>query len=76
MQYEPGLLVAEVIRLFDHEDGAMLLDPDVRQYFPDSEAVNAALRCLIPLLERRAACRKYGEGHLVVMPRSTANAGI
>ncbi len=38
-----------------HEDGAVLLDPDVRKFFPDSEAVNAALRDLIPLLERRAA---------------------
>jgi hypothetical protein len=28
-------------------DGAILLDPDVRAYFPDSESVNAALRALI-----------------------------
>ena len=35
---------------FTLEDGAVMLEPDVRQYFPDSEAVNKALRCLIPLL--------------------------
>jgi hypothetical protein len=28
-------------------DGAILLDPDVRAYFPDSESVNTALRALI-----------------------------
>jgi hypothetical protein len=33
------------------EDGAVLLEPDVRQYFPDSQAVNRALRSLIKLLE-------------------------
>jgi hypothetical protein len=28
-------------------DGAVILDPDVRTYFPDAEAVNTALRGLI-----------------------------
>ncbi len=37
-------------RCFTLEDGAVMLEPDVRQYFPDSEAVNKALRCLIPLV--------------------------
>ena len=35
---------------FTLEDGAVMLEPDVRQYFPDSEAVNKALRCLIPIV--------------------------
>lgn len=39
---------------FTLEDGAVLLEPDVRAYFPDSEAVNTALRCLIPLLPQKA----------------------
>ena len=39
-----------VVRHFKLEDGAVMLEPDVRAYFPDSEAVNSALRCLIPLL--------------------------
>lgn len=30
--------------------GTVVLDPDVRTYFPDSEAVNRALRGLISLL--------------------------
>lgn len=29
------------------------LEPDVRKYFPDSDAVNEALRCLLPLLEKK-----------------------
>ena len=33
---------------FTLEDGAVMLDPDVRTHFPDSEAVNKALRTLIP----------------------------
>jgi uncharacterized DUF497 family protein len=35
------------------KDNAVILDPDVRKYFPDSEAVNNALRCLIPLLAEK-----------------------
>jgi hypothetical protein len=29
------------------EDGAVMLDPDVKHHFPTSEAVNKALRTLI-----------------------------
>ena len=32
---------------FTEEDGSVLLDPDVKQHFPDSESVNKALRSLI-----------------------------
>ncbi len=31
-------------------DGAVMLDPDVRAYFPDAEAVNTTLRSLIKLI--------------------------
>lgn len=31
-------------------DGAVMLDPDVRTYFPNSEAVNNVLRELIKLI--------------------------
>jgi len=31
-------------------EGAVMLDPDVRAYFPDAEAVNSALRGLIKLI--------------------------
>ena len=33
--------------------GAVILEPDIRAYFPDSESVNRALRCLIPLLPKK-----------------------
>lgn len=42
---------------FTLEDGAVMLEPDVRAYFPDSEAVNSPLRCLIPLLPQKAKTR-------------------
>ncbi len=35
------------------KDGAVLLAPDVREYFPDSEAVNTALRTLISLVPQK-----------------------
>jgi hypothetical protein len=38
------------VHYFTLEDGAVMLEPDVRGYFPDSEAVNRALRGLIALL--------------------------
>jgi hypothetical protein len=37
---------------FTLEEGAVLLAPDVRAYFPDSESVNQALRGLIELIPR------------------------
>ena len=45
---------------FTLEDGAVRLEPDVRAYFSDSEAVNRALRGLITLIpsSRKAAKRR------------------
>ena len=40
----------EDITHFRSLSGTVHLDPDVRAYFPDSEAVNAALRGLIALI--------------------------
>ena len=31
------------------------LEPDLREYFPDAESVNEALRCLLPLLSSKKA---------------------
>lgn len=42
---------ATTIQHFKLEEGTILLQPDVREYFPDSEAVNAALRSLITLMD-------------------------
>jgi hypothetical protein len=44
------------VHYFTLEEGAVMLEPDVRQYFPDSDAVNKALRGLISLVpEKRQA---------------------
>lgn len=40
-------------RDFALPEGAVVLAPDVRTYFPDSETVNRALRGLIDLLPQR-----------------------
>ena len=34
------------------EDGAIMLAPDVRAYFPDADTVNNVLRALIPALQK------------------------
>ena len=38
-------------REFPPEETVIHLAPDVLEYFPNDEAVNQALRCLIPLLQ-------------------------
>jgi hypothetical protein len=42
------------------KEGAVVLEPDIQAYFPDSESVNRTLRCLIPLLpqKHRAKAKK------------------
>ncbi|MCL0035537.1 hypothetical protein M1N00_02635 [Thermodesulfovibrionales bacterium] len=42
------------------KEGAVVIEPDIRAYFPDSKSVNRALRCLIPLLpkKRRSKLKK------------------
>jgi hypothetical protein len=46
---EDGSTVVEHYKLID---GAIMLQPDVRRYFPDSDAVNKALRSLINLMSQ------------------------
>jgi hypothetical protein len=36
------------------------LEPDLREYFPDADSVNKALRCLLPLLSSKKAERNPG----------------
>lgn len=38
------------------------LEPDVKKYFPDSETVNEALRCLLPILEKKK--NKHSTKHI------------
>ncbi len=35
------------------KDDTIILESDLRPYFPNSESVNRALRCLVPLLPKR-----------------------
>jgi hypothetical protein len=42
------------VRHFTLADGAVMLETDVRKYFPDSETVNKALRGLIALAPRKS----------------------
>jgi hypothetical protein len=39
-------------------EGAVMLEPDVQEYFPDSESVNHALRTLIELIPSRRRSRR------------------
>jgi len=47
-----------VVQHFKLEEGTVMLQPDVREYFPDSEAVNTALRSLIALMAQMPSKRK------------------
>jgi len=42
-----------VVQHFTLDEDAVVLAPDVREYFPDSEAVNNALRTLIALVPHK-----------------------
>jgi hypothetical protein len=44
---------------FKLEDGAVMIEPDVRAYFPDSESVNRALRSIIELFPNKKSSRSY-----------------
>ena len=48
-----------VVEHYTLAEGTVLLQPDVREYFPDSESVNAALRSLIALMAELPAARKH-----------------
>ena len=50
VHHEDGTISTQYFTL---EEGAVLLAPDVRAYFPDSESVNQALRGLIELIPQR-----------------------
>ena len=48
-----------VVNHYTLAEGTVLLAPDVREYFSDSQSVNEALRSLIQLMEKVPA-KKYG----------------
>jgi len=41
------------VQYFKLEDGAVMLEPDVKKYFTDSESVNKALRSLIAIIPQK-----------------------
>ena len=43
------------VHYFTLEDGAVILEPDIRQYFPTSKSVNETLRSLIALAPNKTA---------------------
>ena len=49
--YEDG---TKKVQKFPPENDVIILDPDVKQYFPDSESVNNALRNLIKLIPKKS----------------------
>lgn len=49
------------VQYFTQEDGAVMLEPDVRKYFYTSEAVNNALRMLISVFPEKK--RKLEAAH-------------
>jgi len=49
----------EIVNHYTLAEGTVLLAPDVREYFPDAQSVNEALRSLIQLMEKVPA-RKTG----------------
>ncbi len=42
-----------LVQRYKLEEGTVSIEPDLRKYFPDSESVNKALRCLTPLLPKK-----------------------
>ena len=46
------------VQYFTLADGAVMLEPDVRAYFPNSDAVNKTLRSLIALVPAKSIKRK------------------
>ena len=45
------------VQHFKLEEGTIMLEPDVREYFPDSETVNRSLRGLITLLPKKSKAK-------------------
>ena len=41
------------VQYFTLEEGSVMLDPDIREYFPNSDIVNSTLRSLISLLPKK-----------------------
>ncbi len=43
----------DAVQYFKLEEGAVMLEPDVRKYFPTSDVVNKTLRSLIEIISAK-----------------------
>jgi len=50
----------DLVQYFKLEDGAVMLEPDVKKFFPTSQAVNKVLRALVEIIpsKRRVAAHR------------------
>ena len=48
------------VQYFKLEDGAVMLEPDLRKYFSSSESVNKALRSLIAIIPSKRRTAAHG----------------
>ena len=53
-----GLEGTTSVQHFNLPEGTVLLEPDIQEYFPDSESVNRALRTLIELIPAKRPAKK------------------
>lgn len=45
------------VQYFTLEEGAVMIEPEIRKYFPDAESINKALRSLIDQIPNKTAKR-------------------
>ena len=50
------------VQYFKLEEGAVMLEPDVRKYFSSSESVNKALRSLIAIIPSKRRTSAHAKG--------------
>jgi hypothetical protein len=50
------------VQYFRLEEGAVMLESDVRKYFPSSESVNKALRLLIAIIPSKRRTSTHAKG--------------
>lgn len=61
-----------LVQQITRPEGTVTLDPDVQEYFPDSEAVNTALRTLIQLVKPKKKKRRTASAS----PKAQSSSGL
>jgi hypothetical protein len=57
-----------IVQNFKLEEGAVIIEPDIRKYFPDAKSVNKALRSLIAKTPRTRKRVRRGQAQLLSTP--------